>query len=172
LQILFRMRYRLVKINKLSGYEASLYSIYLEDEQRTLFERFLEENKNSFKSELTNILLRLNTIGHHTGARKQFFKSDEGKPGDGVCALFDIPKSNLRLYCIRYGSLIVILGGGGFKPKTIRALQEDKKLEDENSLMRKISLDIRKRMDDKEISFTDDYMDFEGDLIFNDEDDE
>ena len=166
------MRYRLVKINKLSGYEASLYSIYLEDEQRTLFERFLEENNNLFKSELKNILARLNTIGHYTGASEQFFKLREGKPGDGVCALFDIPKSNLRLYCIRYGSLVVILGGGGFKPKSIRALQEDQKLEEENSLMRQISRDIRKRMDDKEISFSDDDMDFEGDLNFNDEDDE
>ncbi len=166
------MRYKLVKIAKFSGNKASIYSIYLEDEQRTLYERFFEENKNTFKSELNNIRVRLNTIGHDIGARKQFFRANEGKPGDGVCALFDIPKSNLRLYCIRYGSLIVILGGGGFKPKSIRALQEDEKLEDENSLMRQISLDIRKRMNDKEISFTDDYMDFEGDLNFNDEDDE
>ncbi len=166
------MRYKLVKIAKLSGYEASLYSIYLEDEQRTLFDRFLEENKNSFKSELKDIYVRLNTIGHQTGAIEDFFKLREGKPGDGVSALFDIPKSNLRLYCIRYGSLIVILGGGGFKPKSIRALQEDKKLEDENFLMRQISQDIQKRMNDKEIYFTDDYKDFEGDLNFNDEDDE
>lgn len=166
------MRYKLVKLTKLSGYEASLYSIYLEDEQKTLFDRFLEENNNSFKSELKDILIRLNTIGHNTGARERFFKLREGKPGDGVCALFDLPHSKLRLYCIRYGSLIVVLGGGGFKPKSMRALQEDEKLNDENALMRKISLDIKQRMEDDEMSFTEDYMDFEGNLNFNDEDDE
>lgn len=172
MQTLFDMEYELVKLSKLSGQEASVYSVYLKDEQRTLFDRFLEENKNSFKSELNTILIRLKTIGHDTGARKQFFKTNEGKPGDGVCALFDIPKSNLRLYCIRYGTLLVILGGGGYKPKTMRALQEDPKLEEESLLMRKISKDIQNRMKEKELSFTDDYMDFEGDLIFNDKDDE
>ena len=166
------MGYKLVKITKLSGYEASIYSIYLHDEQKTLFDRFLEENINSFNSELNNIYTRLKIIGHETGARKQFFRTDEGTPGDGVCALSDVPKSNLRLYCIRYGALIVILGGGGFKSKNIRALQEDEKLTDENYLMRKISRDIQQRMKDKELTFTDDYKDFEGDFNFNDEDDE
>ncbi|MBK6979124.1 MAG: hypothetical protein IPH28_20170 [Cytophagaceae bacterium] len=59
--------------------------------------------------------------------------------GDGVCALYDDPDRNLRLYCIRYGKQIVVLGGGGHKPKTIRALQEDEKLKQENYLIRNIS---------------------------------
>lgn len=66
----------------------------------------------------------------------------------------------------------MVLGGGGYKPKSIRALQENPKLEEENFLMRQISKDIKHRMREKELSFTDDYMDFEGDLIFNDEDNE
>src|SRR5665647_2827517 len=111
------MEYKLVKLSKFSGNEASVYSIYLKDERRTLFDRFLKENINSFKSELNDIVVRLKTIGHDTGARKQFFKTNEGKPGDGVCAFYDIPKSNLRLYCICYGTLLVVLGGGGYKPK-------------------------------------------------------
>lgn len=64
------------------------------------------------------------------------------------------------------------MGGGGFKPKNIRSLQEDQKLMYENSLMRQISFEIKQRMDDDEISFSKDYMDFEGNLNFNDEDDE
>lgn len=76
------------------------------------------------------------------------------------------------MYCIRYGYLIVILGGGGYKPKGIKALQEDPKLTEENYLLRQISSDITRRMDDYEIYFSDDYMDFEGNLEFNDEDDE
>jgi len=64
------------------------------------------------------------------------------------------------------------LGGGGFKPKSIRSLQENKKLNDENALMRWISVDIKQRMNDHEISLTNDYKDFEGNLSFNDEDDE
>lgn len=172
MQTLFSMKYKIVKLSKYSGSKASLYTILLEDEQKTLFDRFLEENKNSFLSELKNIVARLNTIGHDTGAREQFFKLKEGKPGDLVCALFDVPDSNLRLYCIRYGSLLVILGGGGYKPKGMAAFQEDKKLQEENYFLRQISSDIKQRMADDEIFFTDDYMDFEGNLIFNDDEDE
>ena len=92
-------------------------------------------------------------------------------PGDGVCALYDDPDKNLRLYCIRYGSLIVILGGGGHKPKNIKALQEDEKLTKENNLLKAISQEISSRIKDREISYTNDHMDFEGDLIFYYEED-
>jgi hypothetical protein len=73
------------------------------------------------------------------------------------------------LYCIRYGNDIVILGGGGFKPKTIRALQEDKKLEAENYFLRDLSKEITQRLKDKDI-IKPNFMDFEGDLTFNFED--
>jgi hypothetical protein len=44
--------YKLVKEEKLSGAEASVYSVFLLDKQDTLFNRFINGNKNSFKSEL------------------------------------------------------------------------------------------------------------------------
>lgn len=170
MQTLSQMKYKLVKLKQISGCQSSIYTILLMDEQKTLFERFLEENKNTFKSELKSITKRLNTIGQFTGARESFFKLREGKPGDGVCALFDTPNSKLRLYCIRYGTLIVILGGGGYKPKGMKALQEDPKLTKENYFLRQVSSDIKRRMDEDEIFFSDDHMDFEGNLEFNDKD--
>ena len=130
----------------------------------------MRENGISFKSETKNIIERLISIGHKTGARSQFFKEWEGKPGDGVCALYDKPDSNLRLYCICYGTQLIIIGSGGHKPKTIRALQEDTKLTEENALIKQISQQITSRIKDKEIRFTPDYLDFTGDLEFNDED--
>ena len=57
-------------------------------------------------------------------AREGYFKLHEGKPGDGIVALYDRPDSRLRLYCIRYGSVTLIVGGGGAKPKSVRAWQE------------------------------------------------
>lgn len=161
------MEYKLVKLDRLSGKSASLYSLFVQKEQKTLFDKFIEENKNSFKSELKDIVKRLNTIGNKIGAREHFFKQNEGDLGDGVCAFYDIPNSKLRLYCIRYGSLIVILGNGGYKPKNIRAFQEDEKLTEENFLMRKISAIITERIENQEIVYSEDYMDFEGNLEFN-----
>lgn len=89
------MRIRLVKLNQLSGERASIYSAIYEDDQISLFDKFLNENNISFKSELKDIVLRLKVIGGKTGAREHYFKPHEGKPGDGVCALYDKPKSNL-----------------------------------------------------------------------------
>ena len=166
------MKYKLVKLDRLSGNKASIYTIHLEDEGKTLFDYFLEENKISFKSELKDIVSRLSVIGNKTGARDNFFKLHEGKPGDGVCALYDEPDSNLRLYCIKYGTLIVIVGGGGYKPKSIREFQQDEKLTEENYFLREVSAAIKTKMDDEEIEFSSDFMDFEGDLTFNDETDE
>ena len=139
------------------------------DENISLFEKFVIENITSHKDETKNILERLITIGHKTGARTSYFKLNEGRPGDGVAALYDKPNSNLRLYCIRYGSLIVVLGGGGLKQKNIRALQENPKLKEENAILMQVSLDIKNKTDEGEIKFINEGMDFEGNLDFNDE---
>ncbi len=161
------MKFKIIKLENLSGKGASIYSIIMNNEKKTLFENFLTENKNSFKDETIDILKRLNSIGKELGARSVFFKDFEGKPGDGICALFDVPNSNLRLYCIKYGTQIIILGSGGFKSKSTKALQETKKLQEENYLLRIISSQITQRIIDKDIRFTESGNDFIGDLEFN-----
>lgn len=128
------------------------------------------ENNTIFKSEINNIVQRLRAIGSKTGAREIYFKKKEGILGDGVCALYDDPDRNLRLYCIRYGKQIVVLGGGGHKPKTIRALQEDEKLKQENYLIRNISKNITALLREQDINFSTDGLNFEGQLTYNDED--
>lgn len=160
------MEFKIVQLQQFSGYKAGIYSIFLEDEQITLFERFVIENSISFKSEIIDIVKRLKTINNKTGAREQFFKLNEGYPGDGICALFDEPNSNLRLYCIRYGNSILILGGGGQKPKNIKAFQDDLKLKEENYLLRNISEQITERIRNKEIVFSKDYTELSGNLEF------
>ncbi len=164
------MKFKIVKLNQFSGNKAGVYSIVLNNDEETLLNKFVRENEISFKSETKDILKLLYSIGHSTGVRSQFFKEWEGKPGDGVCALYDNPDSNLRLYCICYGTQLIIVGSGGYKPKTIRALQEDAKLTEENTLIKEISQQITQRIKDKDIRFSNDYLDFTGDLLFNDED--
>jgi hypothetical protein len=161
------MKFKIVQLEQFKGYEAGIYTIYFLDEQQTLFDCFVRENLNSFKSEIHDIIGRIRTINTKTGAREIFFKLDEGNPGDGVCALYDKPNSHLRLYCIRYGNALIILGGGGNKPKNIRALQEDEKLRNENYLLRIISKLIEDRTRSGEIEFSQGGTTFTGDLEFN-----
>ena len=156
------MKFSLIKLNRLSGNGASIYAIQREGETETSLDKFISENSDSFKSEINDIIRRLKSIGHKTGARTQFFKENEGKSGDGVCALYDDPDSNLRLYCYALVHLLV----GGHKPKTIRALQEHPKLKAENYFLRKLSSQIMKRIRHKDIEFTNGGFDFKGDLEF------
>lgn len=160
------MKCELIKIDELSGNKASIYSVIIEEKDVSLFDAFIDENFDLHSSEITNITQRLKTIGTKTGAREQFFKLNEGFPGDGVCALYDDPEKKLRLYCIRYGTMIIILGGGGPKPKNLKALQESKKLTEENYLMRAISRKITEKIKDKDIRLSIHTTDFEGELSF------
>ncbi|WP_417610095.1 hypothetical protein [Owenweeksia hongkongensis] len=160
------MKCELVKIEKHCGNKASVYGVYLTDERKTLYDKFQIDNLPKFKSEIVDIVKRIHVIGKSTGAREHFFKLKEGKPGDGVCALYDNPNSNLRLYCIRYGSVLLILGGGAEKPKNIRRLQESDKLTSENYLLRELSIQITERLHSGEIQIINEGMDFEGDLKF------
>lgn len=161
------MKYKLVKLADLSGKAATIYSVAMNDEPETFFEQFVDANVDLFKSEISDIAQRLSTIGRKTGARMEYFKDKEGRPGDGVCALYDRPNSHLRLYCIRYGTQLVVLGGGGHKPKNIRAFQDDPILKKENYFLRELSRRISERIVDKDIRFVDDGHDFEGDLEFD-----
>lgn len=160
------MRCELIKIKELSGSEASVYTVLLTGEQKTRFDLFIEENSALYLSEIKNILLRLKTIGTNVGARESYFKKNEGTPGDGVCALYDDPSKKLRLYCIRYGSNLVILGGGGPKPKQIRTWQQDPKLKAEAEFLIQLSSQITKRLIEKDIYYINNRQDFEGDLFF------
>lgn len=161
------MEYTIDIVSNLSGEACGIYTLCEKGEQKSLFNLFLEQNFIAYKSEIIDIVKRLSTIGHKTGAREQYFKLDEGKPGDGICALYDEDESKLRLYCIRFGRDIIILGGGGEKPKNIRAFQENEKLTKENYLLREASRILSEKIESKEIKFSSDGIRFEGDLVLN-----
>jgi putative component of toxin-antitoxin plasmid stabilization module len=160
------MEFELVKLAGFSNDEVSVYTLLNCDTGISLFQSFIQENQHQFPDEVKDIAKRILSF-KEVGARENFFKINEGKPGDGVCALYDDEKSNLRLYCIRYGTVLVVLGSGGHKPKTTRRLQETKKLEDENQIMRNLSAEIEKRRRNGDLSFSKDFLEIDGDLIFN-----
>lgn len=160
------MEFELVKLAGFSNDEVSVYTLLNCDTGISLFQSFIQENQHQFPDEVKDIAKRILSF-KEVGARENFFKINEGKPGDGVCALYDDEKSNLRLYCIRYGTVLVVLGSGGHKPKTTRRLQETKKLEYENQIMRNLSAEIEKKRRNGDLSFSKDFLEIDGDLIFN-----
>lgn len=162
------MNFRIIKLTDFSGEKATVYSVILEEDEATktsLFDHFLNENKE-FHEEVKDILKRLKAIGHKTGAQDIFFKDFEGRPGDGVCALYDDPEKKLRLYCIRFGHSVLVVGGGGHKPKGMKALQDSKKLTLENDYMRLVSDELGRRIREKDLMWSDDGNELLGDFNF------
>lgn len=147
------MKFELVELPRFSGNKATIYSLYIDDSDMSLFEKFIFENESLFPDEVDSIYITVQNIGKKYGNKRSFFKENEGKLGDLVCALYDTPNSNLRLYCIRLGNAVIILGDGGNKPKNIRSFQEDNKLKDANYLLRKFSILLHERMLEGEISW-------------------
>lgn len=158
------MTYQLVELEELTGRKATIYSVLEEDEEDTVFEKFIIQYESNYQDEVDNILESLANIGQQFGARKQFFKTEEGKLGDLVCALFDNPDKHLRLYCVRFGATAIIIGGGG--PKNTRTWQEDPNLSREAERMIQVSADIYQRIKDREIRWSPDGRELMGDLTF------
>jgi hypothetical protein len=164
------VNYEIVELSDLSGNYTTIYSIIKDVDTKSLFEHFVEENIDDHREEVISILHRLKVIGETTGAREGFFKHNEGKPGDLVCALYDEPDKNLRLYCIRYGSVAIILGGGGMKE--VRAWQHDPKLSKEVNAMIKVSEDIFQRMKEGDLRWSPDGKKLIGNLNFSEDEEE
>lgn len=166
------MKFSIEKLSNLSGDEASIYSVMVDGEKADRLNQFIENNVGTHKIEVMDIVNRLSAIGKKFGAREQFFKQNEGVPGDLVCALYDDPNSHLRLYCIRFGKTTLVIGGGAIKPKNIRAWQESEELKKEAELMILVSKYMAKKIKEKDIGWESNFRDFSGDLEFNEEEDD
>ena len=143
----------LVELDEFNSNAGHIYSVAVDCSDNTLFDMFLEENDEEYRKELGEIMVKLNTMSTYTGFSDNYFKLNEGKPGDGLCAITDT-KGKLRLYCIRFGNILLVLGGGG--PKTTRTYQEDPKLLSENLLLRDISNAMSKAIKSKDILIEED----------------
>lgn len=169
------MNFEIVELSEFSGTKTKIYSVIDLDNQSedlTLFDYFIKKFSETHRDEVLSILNLIEDINSKFGIRENLIKDREGKLGDGVIAIHDNPDKKLRLYGIRFASSILILGGGGVKPKNIRAWQEDRLLSIEANKLIEISAKINKRIRDKDIWFDPHCSELLGDLTFNNDNDE
>lgn len=166
------MEFKLVELEEVSGNKMQILSPLLIEngilKESTMYDEFFLENYDEFPDEVQEIDNRLEVIGKKTGIRHSFYKTNEGKPGDGLVALFDEVESKIRLYAILFGKVAIVLGCGGPKPKSIRAYQEDVNLNRKNELVRLVADILMKAVNDKRIKVTERGLEFDPNEVFTD----
>jgi len=164
------MNYRIVKYVELSGRRATVYTLVRDGEAGSLFDMLLQDCDALYPAETENLLAKLRTMSQQTGLRKDQFRVDEGLPGDLVVAISDDVTATLRAYGIRYGNTILLLGAGG--PKFVRAWQDDPKLKRAAEEMITISKAMKEKVQNREITWTANEMEWTGDLTIETDDEQ
>lgn len=95
--------------------KANFYSIHLEGQELTEFEKFFEKFPIGceYDEELDVVVAWLDKIGEK-GALERYFRP-EGHYGDGVGVIPIDVGNKVRLYCLRLSDKILIFGNGGVK---------------------------------------------------------
>ena len=157
------IKFDIREIEGLFGERAHIYSVQLKGDEQTLLEQFFDEN-SKYVDELREIFNKLLLMGRETGCRRQWFKMNEGRPGDGVAALW---YRQIRLYCLYFDKTAVFFGSGGYKPCEAHAYQEVPELNAKAQQMKEIAKKINQAIIDKDIVINEN-----GELIINNWDDE
>ncbi|NTW51486.1 MAG: hypothetical protein HGB22_02685 [Chlorobiaceae bacterium] len=110
--------FKIVPVNL--GVAGSIYTIQLEEESQTEFDKFLmADDVNNQEASLNRIKSKLIEMSTEYGFAAHYFKESEGRKRDYVSALSD---GKLRLYCLRIDNTLLVVGNGGVK--TTRTYQE------------------------------------------------
>lgn len=98
----------------ISGKKSSIYTLKFFNETDTEIDKFIKRYKESYPEEIEVLMTRIERMAEISGCQDYLFKISEGKKSHNICALF---VNDIRLYCLRYGNIALILGDGGIKDK-------------------------------------------------------
>jgi hypothetical protein len=145
------------------GNKAKIYTIKFLDSELTEWEEFVYENMNKVPVAVRKLNKQLELISNKNGIIDDFF-TRESEPNYNVFRLSGT-KEKLRLYCIKYSNVAVILGGGGIKGANSVKLQENPHLNKICEELKRIEILINQKLSDKEIRIDDEG--FHGNLNFS-----
>lgn len=145
------------------GLGGALYSVRFEGEEKSELDKFLEERRVQASGEFDSLVSRLEDMVDFFGFKEHFFKIKEGSFRDSLAA-FHYDNGPLRLYCLRWSSVLLIAGSGGIK--RTRTYQDDGVLRDAAEKLQRIDelIQARQRSRDIVIDATTGIM--QGNLIF------
>jgi len=97
-------------ISVYDGRKAKIYTIHYKNEEKSEFRKFLDDFSGN--TDIDKIVRRLQNISVLYGVRDDWFRQESKEPQIGRILL---PFGLLRLFCICFGTDVIILGYGGEK---------------------------------------------------------
>jgi len=138
------------------GKRGTIYTIKYKEDEHTELEKFIIDLPDDYKDIGAMMLEGLDNMADRHGFEEQFFKLGEGNLADNVVAF---GKREIRLYCLRFSTIILIIGNGGYKPKDKRTYEEVPELYQKVKNLQSDLKIIDKAIKEKDLTF--------GDISFN-----
>ena len=139
----------------------TLYSLRFDGEKETELAKFLQSELLREEKGFNGIVQRLLDMVDSFGFREQFFEMNEGSRTDSVVAL---KNGRIRLYCLRWSSILVIVGSGGIK--TAQTYQKDITLKNIVPELQELEKLVSRRQRSGEIEIDHGTGEMSGNLIF------
>jgi hypothetical protein len=146
-----------------NGIKAKIYTIQVEGAELSEYKQFVFENMYVRKEAVRVLDTTLKNMAHRRGFIDEFFIRESPQDFN----VFKITETDdLRLYCIRYSGIAIIVGSGGIKLPHKYKLKENPHLQSKVDYLIEVEKKIQEKLATKEIRITDNG--FEGDLNFKD----
>ncbi len=141
------------------GKKAAFYTIKLYDEFESETDKFLIKYSTKKAKQISEISSKIDLMINKRGCLETLLTKEYGN-------IYKFKEGKLRLYCLLFGKVAIVLGGGGIK--NVRATQDSIELSAYVKLLDIVDKEITKKIDLDEITITDNRI--IGDLNFNLED--
>ena len=145
-----------------NGKKSKVYTIHFSDKELSEYDQFVFDNMSIVPDAVRILNTQIKNMSCRYGLSEHYFKRES--PESHSVFRIDDTEENLRLYCIKFSRVAIVLGSGGIKsPGTIKLI-ENPHLNAICDLLMQIEDLINERIKSKEIIITDDCI--EGDLNF------
>jgi hypothetical protein len=145
------VKFSIINIEPLSGPKAKIYSIKFEEKYASELIVFVNKFHDSHPHIIDEAIQRIRLIAQREGIQDSFFRR-ECSETHNVFRLLET--KDIRLYCIKFDSALLLFGSGGIKTIKKNKLKDNPHLEKEVKKLQKIEDAINKRINSGELSIT------------------
>lgn len=145
------MKFKIIPLY--SGKRAKTYTIHIAGDELNSYYKFVFALQNNYSLEILSLDEKIRNMCQHHGLDDNFFKRESPLSHN----VFRVTGTgNVRLYCIKFSKVAIIVSGGGIKKAGTIKLAENPNLLSEVKFLQQIEDQINSRIDSGEIQITND----------------